>query len=75
MIGKRILAIAAVLSIATLTGCGDGSDQTIETTESEIITQPGTETVEVEIPTTDSLLVERTVETEIDVDVDTTVID
>lgn len=75
MTTNRFFSLAAGLAIATLVGCGGGADETMETTDTEIITQPGTEQVEVTVPTTDSLMVERTVETNVDVDVDTTEID
>ena len=72
MLKNRLLSIMAALALATFVGCADGADETMETTDTEIITQPGTETVEVTVPTTDTLMVERTVETNVDVDVDTT---
>ena len=70
---NRIFSVAAALSFATLVGCGDGSDQDFETVDQEIITQPGTETVEIEVPTEDTMLIER--EVDVDVNVDTTEID
>ena len=71
MTTNRIFSLAAGLAIATLVGCG-GGDEGMETTDTEIITEPGTEQVEVTVPTTDTMMVERTVETDVDVDVDTT---
>ena len=67
---KKAFPLATAFLVAGLVACGGEADDTFETTDQEIITQPGTEEVQVEVPTTDSLLVERT--TEIDVDVDTT---
>lgn len=72
MTTNRIFSLAAGLAIATMVGCGGGGDESFETTDTEIITEPGTEQVEVTVPTTDTLMVERTVETDVDVDVDTT---
>lgn len=72
MTTNRIFSLAAGLAIATMVGCGGGADESFETTDTEIITEPGTEQVEVTVPTTDTMMVERTVETDVDVDVDTT---
>ncbi|MEX2582401.1 MAG: hypothetical protein WD766_03965 [Gemmatimonadota bacterium] len=75
IVRNRIFSVAAAFAFAGLVGCGSGADQEFETTDQEIITEPGTEQVEIEIPTEDTMLVEREVETEIDVDVDTTEIE
>lgn len=68
----KTLTFAAALGLAGLAACG-GDDADFETTDQEIVTQPGTETMEVEVPVQDTLLIER--ETDVDVDVDTTEID
>ncbi len=68
MIKNRIFTVAAAFAFAGLVGCDSGADQEFEATDQEIFTQPGTETIEVEVPTEDSLLVERNVETTVDVD-------
>lgn len=73
MITNKTLSFAAALAVAGLIACDTGADQEFETTDQEIMTQPGTETMEVEVPTEDTLLIEREVQTE--VDVDTTEID
>ena len=72
MSSKSIFSLAMGAAFIGLAGCG-GADQEFERTEQEIITQPATETVEMQIPTEDTLMVERTIETE--VHVDTTAID
>lgn len=69
----RTLTFAAALGIAGLVACDTGDDADFETTDQEIITEPGTETMEVEVPVQDTLLIET--ETDVDVDVDTTEID
>jgi ferredoxin len=65
---NRTLSFAAALACAGLIACDTGADEEFETTDQEIMTQPGTETMEVEVPVEDTLLIEREVETEIDVD-------
>jgi hypothetical protein len=70
---NRIFSVAAAVALAAMVGCDDGSDADVQTTDQEIITQPGTERVEIEVPTEDTMLIER--EVEVDVDVDTTEID
>ena len=69
---NRILPVMALAAGLGLAACSGADEADTSTTETEIITEPGTETVEIEVPTTDSLMVERTVETDVDVDVDTT---
>lgn len=64
---KRILSLASVFAFVGLVGCG-GADESFEQTEQEIFTQPGMETVEVDVMTEDTFMVERTIETEITVD-------
>jgi hypothetical protein len=64
---KRISSLTAALAFFGMVGCG-GADREFEQTEQEIFTQPATETVEVEVMTEDTFLVERTVETRVDVD-------
>jgi hypothetical protein len=71
---NRIFSVAAAIAFAGLVGC-DSGESDFQTTDQEIITEPGTETVEVQVPTTDTMLIEREVETDIDVDVDTTQIE
>ena len=66
----RTLTFAAALGVASLVACDTGGDE-FQTTDQEIMTQPGTETMEVEVPVQDTLLIER----ETTVDVDTTEID
>lgn len=73
MTTNKTLSFAAALAVAGLVACDTGSDADFETTDQEIMTQPGTETMEVEVPVQDTLLIEREVET--DIDVDTTEID
>ena len=68
----RTLTFAAALGMASLVACDTGENE-FETTDQEIMTQPGTETMEVEVPVQDTLLSER--ETTVDVDVDTTEIE
>jgi len=68
LLNRSLLPVLAV-SFA-LAGCGDGADDDMRTTDQEIITQPGTERVEIEVPTVDTMLIER--EVDVDVDVDTT---
>lgn len=66
--------VAIVAGLALLAGaaaCGGGDEAESSTTTREVITQPGTEQVEVTVPTVDTAVVRRTVETEVDVDVDT----
>lgn len=70
---KRLTPLAAAFAFAGLAACGGGADEGFETTEQEIVTEPGTETMEVQVPTEDTLLIER--ETQVDVDVDTTQIE
>lgn len=65
---NKTLSFAAALAVAGLVACDTGADREFETTDQEIMTQPGTETMEVEVPTEDTLLIEREVETEVYVD-------
>lgn len=68
---NRVFSVAAAIALATFVGCDAGGEEdVIDTTETEIITEPATEQVEVTVPTTDTLMVERT--TDVDVEVDTT---
>jgi hypothetical protein len=64
---KRIFSLTTGLLVAGMIGC-DGADQRFEQTEQEIITEPALETMEVEVLTEDTLLVEETIETRINVD-------
>ena len=65
---SRTLSFAAALAAAGLVACDTGADAEYETTDQEILTEPGTETMEVEVPVEDTLLIEREIETEVDVD-------
>lgn len=65
---SRTLSFAAALAAVGLVACDTGSDAEFEATDQEIMTQPGTETMEVEVPVQDTLLIEREVQTDIDVD-------
>jgi hypothetical protein len=67
MSGKSLFSFALGVGFLGLTACG-GADETYEQTEREIFTQPGTETVEMQIPTEDTMMVERTIQTEVTVD-------
>jgi hypothetical protein len=69
---NRIFSVAAAVAFAGLVGCDSGESE-FQETDQEIITQPGTETIEIEVPTQDTMLIEREVET--DIDVDTTIIE
>lgn len=67
MMKRRMFSVATAFAFAGLVGCG-GSDQEFETTDTEVFTQPGTETMEFEVPVEDTMLIERNVETQINVD-------
>lgn len=68
MLKNRLLTALAVLGLFGFAACGGAEEEpTLET--QEVITQPGTETVEVQVPTVDTSVV-RT-EVDIDTDVDT----
>lgn len=60
----RAMALFALVGAAA---CGGDEVEPDDVTTREVITQPGTEVVEVTVPTVDTAVVERTV----DVDVDT----
>jgi hypothetical protein len=67
MASNKLTALVATFAFAGLAACG-GADQTTERTEREILTQPTTETVEVDVLTEDTLMVERTIQTEVHTD-------
>lgn len=72
MLRNRLVHLVAGVAIVGLVGCGaDDTDTTVQA-DTTLVTQPGTETMEVQVPTEDTLLVEERVETEIDRSVDTT---
>jgi hypothetical protein len=68
---NRLTAVAAAFALMGAAACG-GADQEYVETDTEIVTERGTEIREIEVPTEDTLLVEREVRTQVDVDVDTT---
>lgn len=67
MARNRIFPVAAALAFVGLVGC-DGADRGFEQTETEVFTEPATETVEVPVVTEDTFMVERTVETDVSID-------
>jgi hypothetical protein len=67
MYGKQLLTLFTGLAVFGLAAC-DRDDRTFEQTEREIFTEPTTETIEVDVLTEDTLMVERTTETRVDVD-------
>lgn len=67
MFSHRFFSIAAMAAFIGIVGC-DTADREFEQTETDIFTEPATEEVEVEIMTEDTFMVERTVETEVDID-------
>jgi hypothetical protein len=64
---KRIFPIAATAAFLGLAAC-NGADRELERTDREIFTEPATERMEIEVPTEDTLMVERRYETEVHVD-------
>jgi ABC-type glycerol-3-phosphate transport system substrate-binding protein len=69
MITKSLAALSTLAVLAASAACGGGDEPGDETsTTREVITQPGTKEVEVTVPTVDTAVVERTVETNVEVD-------
>lgn len=75
-ISRMLLASALVVGVAACAGGEEGAEDDVQVTE-EIVTEPGTEEVEVEVPTVDTSVVrtEVDVDTTVDVDVDREVIE
>lgn len=67
MLKNPLLSAFAIAAFAGLAACGGADAERTETTQ-EVLTEPGLETVEVQVPTEDTLLVERTLEQELHVD-------
>lgn len=65
----RGLAVVALMGAAA--ACGTDDTTETEAVSREVITEPTTTEVEVQVPTEDTALVERRVEVERDVSVDT----
>jgi hypothetical protein len=71
MLSNRLLPVLAVASLIGLAACGgEEAEEPDAQTTSEIVTQPGTEEVEVTVPTVDTAVVERSVDVDTSVDVD-----
>lgn len=68
MLRNRLTHLVAALALVGLAACDTGDQQTQVEADTTMMTQPGTEEVEVQVPTEDTLMVERRVETEVDVD-------
>lgn len=64
--GKYWIALATMTVL--IAACGDESAREFDTRSTEIITEPGMEEVQVQVPTVDTFRVEREVETTVDVD-------
>jgi hypothetical protein len=73
MLRNRTIHLVAALALVGLAACNGDDTQTRVDTDTTLFTQPTTETREVVVPTEDTMMVERRVET--DVTVDTTRVD
>ena len=67
-IDQHIRAVALAALAAAAAACGGDEVEPDDVTTREVITQPGTEVVEVTVPTVDTAVVERTVDVDVDVD-------
>lgn len=76
MFKNRALSIFAVAAIAGAAACSPGDDtvrdETVVTTDTSMFTEQGMETREVQVPVTETGIVETRVETTQEVSVDTT---
>jgi hypothetical protein len=68
MLRNRLVHLVAMFALVGLAACGGDDTQTTVESDTTLYTEPTTETVEVERMGEDTLMVERTVETEVDVD-------
>jgi hypothetical protein len=73
MLRNRMVHFVAAFAIVGLAACGDSDTHTAVDADTTLMTQPTTETMEVQVPAEDTFMVERRTET--DVTVDTTRVD
>jgi hypothetical protein len=68
MLKNRLAHLVAAFALVGLVACNGDDRQTTVDADTTLVTQPTTETVEVERMTEDTLMVERRVETDVTVD-------
>jgi hypothetical protein len=68
MLRNRMVHLVAAFAIVGLAACGDGDTYTAVDADTSLVTQPTTETMEVQVPAEDTFMVERRTETDVTVD-------
>ncbi|CAN5633778.1 hypothetical protein BH23GEM8_BH23GEM8_04280 [soil metagenome] len=68
MLRNRMVHFVAAFAIVGLVACGGSETETTVSSDTSLVTQPTTETMEVEVAGQDTFMVERRTETEVTVD-------